>query len=123
MRAYDSSFTRTLEVSGPCGIDERTLSFLVCDYHALVTASGPTTFCEGGSVTLNVEIPRNNAGPPYGQYRFYRCTNTGPGACQYESEFTLVPAGAASTYAATQSGVYRASTTDRLGCPSAEGET
>jgi len=113
--------TMTLEVSGPCGTDERTLSFLVCDYHALVTASGPTTFCEGGSVTLNVEKAGNNAGPPYGEYRFYRCTNTGPGACQYESEFTLVQAGAASTYVAMQSGVYRASTTDRLGCPSVEG--
>jgi hypothetical protein len=112
--------TMTLEVIGPCGTDERTLSFLVCDYHALVTASGPTTFCEGGSVTLNVEIAGKNAGPPYGEYRFYRCTNTGPGACQYESEFTLVQAGA-SAYVATQSGVYRASTTDRLGCPSAEG--
>ncbi len=111
----------TLEVSGPCGTDQGTLSFLVCDYNALVVAGGPTTFCEGGSVTLSVEIAGRNAGPPYGEYRFYRCTNTGAGACQYEGEFTLVQAGPASTYVATQSGVYRAATEDRIGCPSVEG--
>jgi hypothetical protein len=113
--------TMTLEVTGPCGTDDRTISFLVCDYNALVVAGGPTTFCEGGSVTLSVEIAGRNAGPPYGEYRFSRCTNTGPGACQYAWEYTLVQQGPSPTYVATQSGVYRAATEDRLGCPSVEG--
>jgi hypothetical protein len=114
--------TMKLEVTGPCGTDEGTLSFLVCDYHAIPIAAGPTTFCEGGSVTLNVEIfAGHTAGPPYREYRFYRCTNTGPGACQYAWEYALVQRSSSPTYVATQSGVYQAATEDRLGCPSAEG--
>jgi len=114
--------TMKLEVTGPCGTDERTLSFLVCDYHAIPVAAGPTTFCEGGSVTLNVEIfAGHTAGPPYHEYRFYRCTNTGPGACQYAWEYSLVQRGPSPTYIATESGTYQAATEDRLGCPSSEG--
>lgn len=114
--------TMKLEVTGPCGSHERALSFLVCDYHAIPVAAGPTTFCEGGSVTLNVEIfASHTAGPPYREYRFYRCTNTGPGACQYASEYSLVQQGPSPSYIATLAGVYQAATEDRLGCPSSEG--
>lgn len=114
--------TMKLEVTGPCGTDEGTLSFLVCDYHAIPVAAGPTTFCQGGAVTLNVEIfAGHTAGPPYREYRIYRCTNTFPGACQYASEYSLVQQSPSPTYVATQSGGYRAATEDRLGCPSVEG--
>lgn len=111
----------TLEATGPCGSDQRTLRFYVCSYHALVVPSGPTTFCAGGSVTLNVQIAGETAGPPFGEYRFYRCSNTGPGACQQASEYSLVQRGSSSSYVATQSGAYRVETTDRLGCPNVEG--
>jgi hypothetical protein len=111
-----------LEVTGPCGTEEEALSFFVCDFHAIPVAAGPTTFCEGGSVTLNVEIfAGHTAGPPYREYRFYRCTNTGSGSCQYAWEYSLVQRGPSPTYVATQSGVYQAATEDRIGCPSNEG--
>jgi hypothetical protein len=112
--------TLTFQVSGPCGTDERSVHFFVCGYNALVTANGPTTFCAGGSVTLGVEIAGPTAGPPYREYRFYRCTAAAPG-CQQASEYSLVQQGPAATFVATQSGVYRAATEDRLGCPSVEG--
>ena len=111
----------TLEATGPCGSDQRTLRFYVCSYHALVVASGPTTFCAGESVTLNVQIAGETAGPPFGEYRFYRCSNTGPGACQQAAEYALVQRGPLSSYVATQSGSYRVETMDRLGCPNVEG--
>lgn len=111
----------TLEATGPCGTNQRTLRFYVCDYHALLVPAGPTTFCAGGSVTLNVQIAGENAGPPFGEYRFYHCTNTGPGACQQASEYSLVQRGSTSSYSATQTGTYRAETADRLGCPNGEG--
>jgi len=110
-----------LEATGPCGTDRRTLRFYVCDYHALLVAAGPTTFCAGGSVTLHVQIAGETAGPPFSEYRFYRCTTTGPGACQSVSEYSLVQRGPSSSYMATQSGSYRAETADRLGCPNIEG--
>jgi len=112
--------TLTFQVSGPCGTDERSVHFFVCGYQALVTASGPTTFCAGGSVTLGVEIAGTTAGPPYREYRFYRCTAAAPG-CQQASEYSLVQQGPSATFVATQAGVYRAATEDRLGCPSLEG--
>lgn len=111
----------TLEATGPCGTDLRTLRFSVCGYHALVVAAGPTTFCAGGSVTLTVQMAGETAGPPYREYRFYRCTNTGPGACQYAWDYSLVQQGPSSSYVATEYGTYRAATEDRLGYPSVEG--
>lgn len=110
--------TRKLEVTGPCGTEERTLSFIVCDYSALVVANGPTTFCQGGSVGLSAEIVGTNAGPPYGRYRFYRCTDSQPAACQSHLEYALVQDGPSPTYVATQTGRYRVVVEDRIGCPS-----
>lgn len=110
----------TLEVTGPCGTDERPLSFIVCGYSASVVANGPTTFCQGGSVTLSAEIAGPNAGPPYGRYRFSRCTDNQPAACQSHLEYTLVQDGPSPTYVATQSGKYRVVVEDRIGCPSVD---
>lgn len=112
--------TMKLEVTGPCGSHERALSFFICDYSASVVANGPTTFCQGGSVTLSAEIAGSNAGPPYGRYRFYRCTDNQPAACQSHLEYTLVQDGPSSTYVATQSGKYRVVVEDRIGCPSVD---
>jgi hypothetical protein len=110
--------TMKLEVTGPCGTDEGTLRFLVCDYHVRVVAMGPTTFCDGGSVTLSVSgFEGHTAGPPYSDYRFYRCTGTGPSSCSYEWQYELVQRGASSTYIATKSGTYKVVVDDRLGCP------
>jgi hypothetical protein len=108
----------TLEVTGPCGTDEQPLSFIVCGYSASVVANGPATFCQGGSVALSAEIVGPNAGPPYGRYRFYRCTDNQPAACQSHLEYTLVQNGPSPTYVATQSGRYRVVVEDRVGCPS-----
>ncbi len=110
----------TLEVTGPCGTDERPLSFIVCDYSASVVANGPTTFCQGGSVSLSAEIVGSNAGPPYGRYRFYRCTDNQPAACQSHLEYTLVQDGSSPTYVARQFGRYRVVVEDRIGCPSVD---
>jgi hypothetical protein len=110
----------TLEATGPCGTDQRTLRFIVCAYSASVVANGPTTFCQGGSVTLSAEIAGSNAGPPYGRYSFYRCTDSQPAACQSHLEYTLVQDGTSSTYVATQSGRYRVVVEDRVGCPSVD---
>lgn len=117
--------TMKLEVTGPCGTDEGTLRFLVCDYHVRVVATGPTTFCDGGSVTLSVSgyEGHNTAGPPYSDYRFYRCTGVGPSSCSYEWQYELVQRGASSTYIATKSGTYKVVVDDRLGCPSVSSDT
>ena len=115
--------TLTFRVTGPCGADERSVQFFVCGYDAKVVAMGPTTFCDGGSVTLSVsEFVGPNAGPPYSDYRFYRCTGTGPGSCSYEWQYELVQRSASSTYIATKSGVYKTVVNDRLGCPSIQSE-
>lgn len=111
--------TLTFRVTGPCGTDERSVQFFVCGYNAKVAALGPTTFCDGGSVTLSVsEFDGPTAGPPYSDFRFYRCTGTGPSSCSYEWQYELVQRGASSTYSATKTGWYIAIVNDRLGCPS-----
>lgn len=110
--------TMKLEVAGPCGTEEGTLSFLVCDYHVRVVASGPTTFCGGGSVTLSVSgFEGRTAGPPYTDYRFYRCTGIGPSSCSYERQYELVQRGASSSFIATNQEHTRSSWTIGLDVP------
>ena len=113
--------TVTFQVTGPCGQASAPLSFFMCDYGARLTPLGPTTFCEGGSVQLRVEVGTGtNAGPPYFFHNVYRCAK--PAAeCRTVNDFTRVFAGvgaADDTYRATQAGIYVGTMTDKQDCPS-----
>jgi len=107
--------TITVRVSGPCGTDERAQPWFVCGQSGELSASGPTTFCTGGSVTLTASPVGVSAGPPYQEYRFYRCPHANS-QC-HDFDWTLVQAGSSNTYLATTSSNYGAAVVDRLGCP------
>ena len=93
-----SSGVYTCEVTGNCGTALSNPITITSPFNAAINVNGTTTFCNGGSVTLN-------AMPATGGYTY-----------QWRKDNSVIPGGNSGSYFANSSGNYSVTISDANGC-------